>query len=167
MNLVVEDGSGVPGAESYASVATLVNYRSVCGAQIPEGSTEAAMERVLLQGTAYIDYQYAFVWPGRFESMTQGLAWPRLGVVDRTGCAITGIPEGLVRAACEAALVELKSPGALWTSENGNGTVRAESEGGVRKEYERGMPLLRTFPTIHAQIVSFLKLETGIRVERG
>jgi hypothetical protein len=164
---MVEDGLGIPGAGSYASVAELAGYRSVTGVAVPVGTVEAALEVALRAGTAYLEYRYAWLWPGVRRSMEQGLSWPRAGAMDRDGYALVGVPAGLVRATCEAALMELVRPGMLWESLNANGTIRAESEGGVRKEYERGMPGVRAFGAIHAQVVSFLVCDSGVRVERG
>lgn len=163
----MEDGSGVAGAESYASVARFIGYRSVSGLSIPTETREENLEWALIGGTAYLNFRYAWLWPGRRWSREQGLAWPRAGACDKEGVALVGLPLGVVHAAMEAALVDLNQPGILWDSLNGNGTVRAESEGGVRKEYERGIPGLRSFPAIHAQVAGFLVAESGIRVERG
>ncbi|MFK3794726.1 DnaT-like ssDNA-binding protein [Pseudomonas sp. NPDC088444] len=75
MALVIEDGSIVPGAESYATAAELVTYAANFGRTIPDDilTQEALLRRAALQ-------MESLPWKGQATYSTQSLAWPRGGV---------------------------------------------------------------------------------------
>lgn len=75
MALVIEDGSGVPGADSYATAAELANRAEAYGWTIP---ADTAGQEILLRRAA--EAMNALDWKGRRVSATQSLAWPREGV---------------------------------------------------------------------------------------
>ena len=75
MALIIEDGTGVPGAESYASAADLTSYAVKFGVTIP--ADEAGQEALLRRAALAMD---GMTWKGRKTSSEQALAWPRQGV---------------------------------------------------------------------------------------
>jgi hypothetical protein len=75
MTLIIEDGSGVVGAESYASVADLVMYAGKFGVTIPADAP--AQEALLRRAALAMD---GMTWKGRKTDSDQALAWPRRGV---------------------------------------------------------------------------------------
>jgi len=107
MSLVVEDGSGLATAESYASVAAADAYwadRSEPTAWA--GADTAAKEVALREATEYLDGRYGSRWKGcRANPTVQALDWPRSSVLDRDGYYVASdeLPTNLVRAAIEAA----------------------------------------------------------------
>lgn len=70
--LIVEDGTGVSNAESYASAEELVAYAVKFGVAIP--ADELAQEALLRRSALAMD---GMSWKGRKSSGDQALAWPR------------------------------------------------------------------------------------------
>ena len=70
--LIVEDGTGVSNAESYATAEELVIYAGKFGVTIPAdlGAQEALLRRAALE-------MDGMTWKGRKSSGEQALAWPR------------------------------------------------------------------------------------------
>lgn len=75
MALIIEDGTIVAGADSFATAAELVTYATNFGVTIP--ATQAAQE-VLLRRAAL--QMAAMSWKGDFVEVDQPLSWPRIGV---------------------------------------------------------------------------------------
>ena len=73
--LIIEDGTGVALAESYASADDLARYAVKFGVVIP--SEEVAQEALLRRAALAMD---GMTWKGRKTSSDQALAWPRRGV---------------------------------------------------------------------------------------
>ncbi|AOA04605.1 DnaT-like ssDNA-binding protein [Pseudomonas sp. TMW 2.1634] len=72
MTLIIEDGTGKPDAESYASAADLVLYAVKFGTVIPAGAAE--QEALLRRAALVMD---GMTWKGRKTSSEQALSWPR------------------------------------------------------------------------------------------
>lgn len=75
MALIIEDGSIVPGANSFATAAELAAYADDYGLTIP--ATEPEQERLLRRAALQMQ---ALSWKGRIVELDQPLAWPRVGV---------------------------------------------------------------------------------------
>lgn len=75
MTLIIEDGTGKPDAESYASAADLVMYAVKFGVTIP--ADEPTQEALLRRSALAMD---GMAWKGRKMDSDQALAWPRRGV---------------------------------------------------------------------------------------
>lgn len=75
MALVIEDGSGVPDADSYATAAQLAERAAAYGWTLPP---DVDAQEVLLRRAAV--QMNALNWKGRRVSASQPLAWPRTGV---------------------------------------------------------------------------------------
>ena len=72
MTLIIEDGTGKPDAESYASAADLVMYAGKFGVAIP--ADEPAQEALLRRAALAMDGK---TWKGRKTNSEQALSWPR------------------------------------------------------------------------------------------
>ena len=72
MTLIIEDGTGKPDAESYASAEDLARYAVKFGVVIP--ADVSAQEALLRRAALAMD---GMTWKGRRTSGEQGLAWPR------------------------------------------------------------------------------------------
>lgn len=115
MTLVVETGSGSASSESYAAVADCAAYATKFGKTFPASPVDAA-EAALRRGTARLDGKYHSRFPGcRTNGRDQGLEWPRVGACDAEGYAIASdeIPQEIIDACCELAIIELADPGSL------------------------------------------------------
>ncbi|RQO62232.1 DnaT-like ssDNA-binding protein [Pseudomonas sp. KBW05] len=76
MTLIIEDGTGKPDAESYASAEDLALYAVKFGTVIPAGVPE--QEALLRRAALAMD---GMVWKGRKSNSEQALSWPRREVL--------------------------------------------------------------------------------------
>lgn len=76
MTLIIEDGTGKPDAESYASAEDLALYAVKFGTVIPAGAPE--QEALLRRAALVMD---GMTWKGRKTNSEQGLSWPRREVL--------------------------------------------------------------------------------------
>lgn len=76
MALVIEDGSGVTGADSYATALDFAERAAAYGWTVPLDYGE---QEVLLRRAA--EAMNVLRWKGRKAHSGQGLAWPRTGAV--------------------------------------------------------------------------------------
>jgi hypothetical protein len=74
MTIIVEDGSEVTDANSYASYAELVAYGALRGT--PADTIAEGGETLLIKA---MDRLYGMNWKGERVSSTQSLEWPRYG----------------------------------------------------------------------------------------
>lgn len=132
MTLVVEDGTGVSNANAYAAIATVDAYATARALTAWTGA-DAVKEAAIKEATVYLDTSYA--WKGAIESETQALAWPREGVVDREGREVTGLPQRVIDACCELAVMKITA--ALVTSRS-EAEVQSMTAGSVSITYARG-----------------------------
>ena len=76
MTLIIEDGTGKPDAESYASAEDLALYAVKFGTVIPSGAPE--QEALLRRAALAMD---GMTWKGRKMNSEQALSWPRREVL--------------------------------------------------------------------------------------
>jgi hypothetical protein len=116
MAIVVEDGTGVPTADSWVSIQQADTYATAMGNTAWVDGDQELKEQALRRGARFIIAVYALQFPGkRTYSIDQSLPWPRSGVVDLEGndMASDFIPPELQKAQIEAAFREFDSPGSL------------------------------------------------------
>lgn len=134
MAFTVEDGTGVTGANSYATVAAFRAYHAERGRAAEDGDyPDAVVQAALIRATDFIEQR----WLGRFIGQsrlltTQGLSWPRTYVyVD--GVSVSGLPVQLVRAVHEYGWKALEyasltpAPPAPFARAKADGTTEAAS----------------------------------------
>jgi hypothetical protein len=119
MALIVEDGSGLADAESYASVEYADAYFLARGkeawagigdseswggqwAGVWYGLAPANKEAYLRRATDYMGAVFAMLWVGRRATRQQALDWPRM--------EWEGVPVPVVRACCELAFRAVAGP---------------------------------------------------------
>ena len=115
MALIIENGTGVAGADAYSDVAACSAYATAYYGASLNGSP-ADKEAAIRRATAYLN---GLAWKGtRTLGRSQSLAWPRTGVVDCEGLPIGDmeIPTDLINAQHELARAEFTSPGVLSPS---------------------------------------------------
>jgi hypothetical protein len=113
MALILEDGTGVTGANSYASLVEALAYHADHGNLTWATSTDPLRTAALIRGSAAIDGIFGGRWQGTRMLEDQGLDWPRVGAYDRDGFYLDDLPDAVKNMAMEAAIVELDNPGAL------------------------------------------------------
>jgi hypothetical protein len=101
----VEDGTGLVGANSYASFSAYVAYWTDRGEVVSE--LPAVIEPALVRAADHLGIRYSFV--GQRLSAAQGLDWPRVyayrgnPAFDAHCIPIEGVPPEVVRANIELA----------------------------------------------------------------
>ena len=133
MELTVETGKGLPGANSYISLAEAL--KNLPSAYIAEWNGLTPDERVDRLAAASLFIDTAFNWAGKQKTLEQGLSWPRTGVVFQ-GHAIDPdtVPRPLKRAVV-AALVIIKENGPGVFISTGRPQVKREKMAVFETEY--------------------------------
>ena len=156
MTLVVENGSIVSGANTYASVATADAYHTGRGNTAWVDADSEVKEPAILRAMDYIEAQN---WLGMAYSGPVGgvgyqpLQWPRVDVyVGGFELAYDEIPPKVISALCEAALVELVTPGALSVAIERGGAVIREKVDVIETEYASGAPATTVYQTIRQHL---------------
>ena len=132
--MIVEDGTGVAGADSYVTVSFADDYFSARGSDTWSALDDAAKERALVRATDFIDNM--FEWNGRRLTESQPLRFPRKGIFDYEGAEVTGIPGALMQSVCEAAAVSAGG-GELFRTHDANGSVVSEKIGDLAFTYSK------------------------------
>jgi hypothetical protein len=79
--LIVEDGTGLANAESFASVAEASAYHTSIGNSAWAAlASDTVREQLLRKATAYMLQRYRPRWAGWRKTSTQALDWPRYDV---------------------------------------------------------------------------------------
>lgn len=130
MAIVVEDGTGLSNAETYAS---LVEFRAYCDARGYDdtAASDTTVEQKLRLAAEFIDGAYRF--KGLRSKSTQALEFPRTGLVDWSGISITGVPTRLKNATIELAFKAL-SEASLFVDDEKRG-VKSETVGPLSVTY--------------------------------
>lgn len=135
MALIIENGTGVAGAEAYADVTACSDWAVLFYGHALTGSNpgkEAAIRRAV----AYMD---GLAWKGaRTFGRGQSLAWPRKDVIDCEGLSIgaNDIPSEVIYAQHVFARAEFQSPGILSPSVNLGAVVRREKVDVIEQEFD-------------------------------
>lgn len=126
---VVEDGTIVAGANSYATVEFGDTYSSDYGAPAAwTSSTTAQKEEALRMGTRDIDALFEERFVGMRSDEDQELAWPRLYVYDRNGFAIASdaVPTAVKQATVLAAIARRRGDVVVPETQS-SGDIASES----------------------------------------
>lgn len=133
MALIPEDGSCVPGADTWVSLADANTHFTKYGGfwTGEDAAKEAALRRAALWLST------AIRWHGKKVCAGSMLAWPRAGTRDCEGNDIPDdvIPHQVVLAQLAAASVELQSPGILTPSITPGQQVAREKVDVVEVQY--------------------------------
>lgn len=135
MSLEVEDGTGKANAEAYGSVAGFRTYWLARGHDFTDTS-DSAIEAALRNAFTFGDTI------GRYKGTklvaAQAGEFPRAGLVDWSGNAVTGLPNKLVAAHYELARKALTEE--LYQDLERGGMIAAESVGPISVSYLAGAP---------------------------
>lgn len=159
MTLIVEDGSIVTGAESYATVADASNYHTVRGNTAWAAlTTDALREAALRRATDYMRQAYRSRWQGYKVNEDQALDWPRYGV-EVEGYAVDSdiVPTEIKNACAELAL---KASAAELNPDLTQG-VLSEQVGSIQVTYDKASPQFTRYKAIDAILSPYLKAGGG------
>lgn len=159
MSLIVEDGTGLSNAESYASVSDADAYHLSMGNTAWTGAEELK-EKALRRATQYLDAWYRF--RGERLLLTQSLEFPRVGATD----LLPDWPmKNLVAACCELAVRALT--GALLEDSSAE-SIRRERVGPIETEYFRNDGAQKRYAIVDKLLKDWTYGSgTSIRMERG
>lgn len=146
MALVVENGSGVSGANSYVSLEYLNDYHTTRGNTKWDDFLDDEKEAAALRALTYIE---TFVYRGKKVDVLQACMFPRTGVIMRDGqeWPSTEVPEAVRQAQAEGALREAVSQGTLLPDwEPGKGPKRREKLGDLEDEWFKQDPNEGKYP---------------------
>lgn len=149
--LIVEDGSGLPNAESYCSVAFADAYFAARNVSSWDGSTEHR-EGLLRIATEYMLGQYQFV--GERVKREQALDWPRVDAW-AYGFPIDSntVPEAIMRACAELAH---RANHSTLQPDIGKRTIR-EKVDVIEVEYSEGSRESTYFAQVDRILMPFLE----------
>lgn len=155
MGILVEDGDGIEGANSYASESDLGTYTDDRGITLAGGDAEAA----LIRASTFIDARYGELFPGyRKSGRSQGLQWPRAAAYDVGNWLIPEdeVPTEIIHATCEAAIRELANPNSLLPDLERGGAIQSIRAGSVGITYAHNASSKTTFSLIDGIIANVL-----------
>lgn len=115
--LTIEDGSIVANADSVVDIADVTTYAARYGSTW-NTSSSLLNEQAILRAMLYLE-SFEDEFKGERVSEAQELSWPRAYVENFRGSgylASDSIPKGIKNAVCEAAIIEMATPGTLLAS---------------------------------------------------
>lgn len=130
MNFVVEDGTGLPNANSYCEVDFFRDYWSDRGVDYT-GKTNEELQGLLVQATQYIDRGYRYI--GKKLTKEQSLQFPRVYIYDSV--LYKNLPIEIKFATCEAVKI-LIDGGELFSNETNLVTEKSEAVGVIKTTYK-------------------------------
>lgn len=155
MALIVEDGSIVPGAESYATVAYADDYFTKRGNAVWAAlASEPLKEVALRQATDYMIVVYRDMWQGQRVAAEQVLDWPRYNVY-RDGLYIVPsdiVPDEVQRACCELAV--RATTGELLQDQTSS--IVREKVGPIETQYAAGQNTQTAYTFVNNLLAPFL-----------
>lgn len=163
MTLIVEDGTGVAGAESYASVTDADSYWSARGNTVWAGLTQTQKDQALRSACAYMEAIYMGKWKGRRVSSLQPLSFPRSGIVVDDVQYVNTVPSAIRDANIELAL--RSSDSALM--EDQGAQVASETVGPISVTYAQGARQGTRYAYVEALLQPFLIGMNQIKVVRA
>ncbi len=154
MSLIVEDGTGLPTAESYVSVAAATARHLALGNDTWATITTEQMEQALRRATAYMEQAFRTRWTGRRVSAVQALSWPRYDVcVDGYSVDSNVVPAEVANACADLALKA--AAGDLNADITGPRLIRKKT-GPLEREYDRFSPQSTRYPAINMLLAPYL-----------
>ena len=174
MTLIVEDGSGLPNAESYISVADADTYFANRGNAVWAAITDIpTKEQLLRAATDYMRQNYRLRWVGMRVTITQGLDWPRawVPIVDSPSgyrafpayLALNVVPQEVSSACAELAVRASSAP----LSPDLTTQVTQETVGPITVHYQPGARQAPYFQSIDNLLAPYLKARGGVDVARA
>ena len=134
VNLIVEDGTGLPNANSYCDLDFALEYCTMKGYASWLSLSETEQKVYIIRGTEFVDN--FFDWRGRKGKGSQALSFPRFDLYDNDNYLINGIPDRLKKACIEAAFLNSTSGAdTLFTTKDENGAIKRQKVDSLEVEY--------------------------------
>ena len=184
--MIVEDGTGVVGADSYATVASADAYHLARGNAAWASATNTQKEAALINASAYLDAAYNFI--GHRATTTQGLQWPR--IVDAYSGGASAYqsppngwlpagqwpPTGVINATYELALRALAgalAPDPVYDASGGTVTSTSIEVGPLKKAQvtsgggQSAAWSMRKYPIVEALMRGYVVSKYNLIAERA
>lgn len=159
MALIVENGSGLPDAEAFISVADADTYFTNRGVTAWAGSA-TVKEQALRKATDYMQGRYGHRWKGSRKFSTQALAWPRVGVLDADDFSVSDsiVPTPVKNACAELAMRSLTTTLLPDDSSPGIKSEAVSIPGPISKSVQYAGSKTKTpyFPAVDDMLRAFL-----------
>ena len=160
--LIVEDGTGLSNADSYASLAEANLYHANHGNVDWSDIDATTKEQLLRKATDYMVAQYRLQYAGYRRYSTQSLDWPRLYVPLIDSLSANVFPQYVdfdivpttVKNAC--AELALKAYTAILMQDLTQGVIR-EKVDVIEVEYDKFSPQQTRYEQIDAMLSVFFK----------
>jgi hypothetical protein len=165
MALIIEDGSIVDGAQSYAAASDLVTYAGLRDEDLT--AVEAEQEALLIKA---MDALAGRCWKGERVSDDQDLAWPRYGVYrDNQLLPSDEIPRELFYGQMALAMGAIDSDLMPTFDANAKGPITEETvHGAVTRKYANPGRILPVAAVTDAEaLLRVLMCRAGLRVIRA
>ena len=157
--LIVENGTGLTNANSYASVAEFKTYATDRGLTESLALSDAVIESSLIKASDYLEANYYDAWKGTPTNIGQSLAWPRDGVyIDGVLLADNVIPQKLKNANIELAI--RAGAGSELLPDEGQ-RVKREKVDVLEVEYNENYSAEPKYPLISRMLAPFLESNQG------
>ena len=170
--LVIEDGTMVAEANSYATIAQLVQYAANRGVTLPEDADDQTV--LMFAAMDYIEAQ-EFKFQGcrtgsaYYPTTVQALSWPRVGIWFYGGRWPSNvIPPNLLMAQCQLAC-DAASGVTLLPTTASTGNLQKKIRGPITDQYFAPNMAMNTSPTLLAAngLLKPLYKAVSLQVGRG
>jgi len=134
ITLVVENGMGLPDANSYCDLDFAIEYCTMKGYTDWLKLSENQQKIFIIRGTEFVDNFYT--WKGIRHRQSQSMAFPRDDIYDDDRYPVDGIPDKLKKACIEAAFLNASSSAnTLFSTKDENGKVKKQKVDTLEVEY--------------------------------
>lgn len=135
MTLIVEDGTIVAGANSFATVAYALDYLTSRGDSTFADAEQADQETALVRACDYLRDEILFSYRGQRIVHDQPLPWPRTGASIYRGPPIPEnvVPKAIIDAQCELCFKALTSN--IQPDITHSGGIASETIGPISTSY--------------------------------
>lgn len=159
MSIIVEDGSNVTGAESYASVAQFDTYHTNRGNTLAATLLTAEKEQALRRATDFMEQRYRLAWKGYRKYSTQSLSFPReLVYIEKQANIDTLLSDIIVPNEVINACIELAFRGSAGDLlPDVTDVIAEETIGPITTKYDRRKPISPSYKAIDAMLAPYLK----------
>lgn len=170
MPLIVENGSGLPDAESYVSVADATAYHAGLGNAAWAPLDEATREQLLRRATKYMEGAYRAQWAGCRVFATQALSWPRYDVpvpdVIALGNLQQTVPSNVVPREVREACAELALRAITQDLAPDVGQAKSRTKlGPIEVEYAEGSAPVVRFRAVDNMVSAFFGSSGGLNMK--
>jgi hypothetical protein len=136
VTIVVEDGTGLPGANAYIDGTYVTGYFNEQRLTRWNNLTQPQQDTAIVGATQFIDLSYK--WIGKKKKVEQGLNWPRVEAnYPGSDTPIDGVPEQVKKATAEAVWLLMEqgdTSGSLFTMIE-DAQVKSEAIGALKQEF--------------------------------